>query len=305
MSELLRRWRAPLTEPVGADVEPVTLDLEGTLVREFGEKFAAAEAATARVLAAIAGVDLEPLARRSPGLKGYDWPAYLRCSLARVVRVQRALALHVPAGGRVLDFGSYFGNFSLACRALGYRLEAIDAYREYGDALAPCAALLRQEGVAVHDFAEAGTDLGGLQRSAYDAVICAGVIEHVPHTPRPVLEAIGRVLRPAGVLVLDTPNLAYLYKRLALLRGETIFSPIQGQYFTDLPFEGHHREYTVPEVAWMLGAAGLEVLSIETFNYSTYAQAALSGEHAAYYRQMERDPSLREVILAVARRPPD
>ena len=92
-------------------------------------------------------------------------------------------------------------------------------------------------------------------------MLCMGVIEHIPHTPRLLLDTLTRVLKPGGILILDTPNLAYLYKRLALLDGGTIFCPMAQQYYTELPFEGHHREYIVDEIAWMLNAAGHEPIS--------------------------------------------
>jgi len=109
-------------------------------------------------------------------------------------------------------------------------------------------------------------------------------------------------LRPGGILVLDTPNLAYLYNREKLARGESIFCPLELQYTTELPFEGHHREYTVAEVRFLLGAIGHQVLELETFNYSLLAQERLEGHDAAAWRRMEEDASLREVILTVSQR---
>lgn len=276
--------------------------MAAALSPDFAAEYPLADAAATRVLAAVNGVDLSALARRSPGLKGYDWTAYLRCSVARVVRAHRALNQHVVPGGRVLDFGSYFGNFSLAFAAAGFRVDAVDSYREYGAGLAPCVALQRAAGVTVHDFAELGYGLESLHEE-YDAVVCAGVIEHIPHTPKLLLETLTSVLKPGGILVLDTPNLAYLYRRLALMEGQTIFPPIAQQYYTEVPFEGHHREYTVPEVEWMLGAAGHEVLSVETFNYSVFGQPQISGDHVAYFHAMRADASLREIIITVSRRP--
>ena len=316
---MIARWRqkllgvTPVHEPVvpaavtpasAAAEDRVTIDMAATLSTDFAAEFLVADAVATRVMAAMVGVDLAPLARRSPALLGYDWTAYLRCSVARVVRVQRALAAHVPTGGRVLDFGSYFGNFALACRAMGYDVDAVDAYGEYGAALAPCVALQRESGIRVHDFADAGRAMTAFH-GAFDAVVCAGVIEHIPHTPRQLLETIDALLKRGGVLILDTPNLAYLYRRLALLEGQTIFSPIAGQFYTDLPFEGHHREYTMAEVEWMLRAIGHIVLSIETFNYSVFGQLELLGEHLVYQREMANDPALREIIFAVSRRPHD
>lgn len=291
----------PLVVPAPPAIDRVTIDIHTALAASHPEELRLAEAVTSRVAAAIDGVDLSVLARRSPSLKGYDWPGYLRCSLCRLVRFQRALTAHAPSGGRVLDFGSYFGNFALSANALGFRVDAVDAYAEYGAAMASVAALQRAEGVAVHDFADTGYDLAALGTHGYDAVFCAGVIEHIPHTPRLLLETLTRALKPGGVLVLDTPNLAYLYKRLALLDGRSVFAPIADQYGTELPFEGHHREYTVDELQWMLRAAGHTMLSVETFNYSLFGLTELTGADAAYFREMEADPTLREVILTVSR----
>ena len=276
------------------------VDMARTLSAEFATEFPIAMRAAERVLTAVAGVDLAPLARRSPSLLGYDWTGYLRCSVARVVRVQRALAQHVADDGAVLDFGSYFGNFALAIAASGYRVTAADAYGDYGAAFDRSVALMRGEGVTVRDSGGTAGTLAG----HFDAVVCAGVIEHIPHTPRVLLEHLSSFLRPGGVLIIDTPNLAYLYHRLALLEGRSIFAPIERQFYTELPFEGHHREYTVDEIEWMLRASGHDVLATETFNYSYFSQAALSGDDLEYFHAMAADPSLREIILSVSRRRP-
>ena len=154
MDRLLARLRptasraAMPTEPVPAEAAPaapstIAVDLPGTLRRDFPAEFSIAEQVTAQVLASIGGVDMSALARRSPALLGYDWTAYLRCSMVRIVRVLRVLAKEVPAGGRVLDFRSYFGNFALAAKAAGFRVDALDAYGDYSPALSSCEALQR------------------------------------------------------------------------------------------------------------------------------------------------------------------
>jgi 2-polyprenyl-3-methyl-5-hydroxy-6-metoxy-1,4-benzoquinol methylase len=287
------------TETVVPNV--VRIDMAATLSAAYPAEWPIAEAVTANVLRAIEGVDMTALTRRSPALKGFDWAHYLRCSNARIVRVLHALHRFAP-NGRVLDFGSYFGNFSLACRRAGHDVHALDSYAEYGAAFAACVALQRDAGIVVDDFARTGFDLAPVADGTFDAVLCMGVIEHIAHTPKQMLNTLTRVLKPGGVLIIDTPNLGYLYKRLALLDGETIFCPIAMQYDTELPFEGHHREYTVDEVVWMLGQAGHDVVDVETFNYSQFAQTQLTGTDAEYHRAMQADPALRELILTVSKR---
>jgi 2-polyprenyl-3-methyl-5-hydroxy-6-metoxy-1,4-benzoquinol methylase len=266
-------------------------------VREaFPEEFPLAWSVTQEAVARTAQRDLSGLARHSPALQGYDWSGYLTCSVARMVRVLRALRRHTPAGGRVLDLGSYLGNFSVLCARAGFRVDARDSYARYGSVLEPAADWLRAEGVAVVDEDDPEA------REPYDAVLLLGVLEHLPHTPRPLLEFVNASLRPGGTLILDTPNLAYLYNREKLARGESIFCPLELQYTTELPFEGHHREYTIAEVRFLLGVIGHQLLELETFNYSLLAQGRLEGHDAVAWRRMQEDASLREVILTVSRR---
>jgi 2-polyprenyl-3-methyl-5-hydroxy-6-metoxy-1,4-benzoquinol methylase len=241
------------------------------------------------IIAAVAGVDMLPLARQSPGLVGFDWVTYLRCSAIRVDRMVAQLSPNM----RVLDFGSYFGNFSLAARAVGCSVEAVDSYStdDYRP-LAPCVALMRDAGVVVH------SDFTAVEGQVYDAILCASVIEHIPHTPRSLLQQLVGMLAPGGLLILDTPNLAYYYKRQDLLAGKSIFLDIKHQFHTAIPFEGHHREYIVDEVVWMLREIGLEVMHTETFNYSVPEASMNTRIMAAMH-----DSTMREMILAVGRKP--
>src|SRR5215813_3154093 len=137
--------------------EVIELDFPECFERQYPAAFVPAWRATETTLASIAGVDLEPLARRSPALKSYDWTGYLRCSAIRIARALDALWRADVRGGRVLDFGSYFGNAALMCRAAGYQVDAYDAYTEYGSVFANCVSALRDADVRVIDSA-AGVD---------------------------------------------------------------------------------------------------------------------------------------------------
>lgn len=273
-----------------------------SLERAFPSEFPDVWRITNEVIALNEGADFSGLERRSPGLRGYDWPGYLRCSTARLVRVAQHLRT-ANVQGPVLDLGAYFGNASLLCRQLGYEVDALDSYAAYRPSFEANIRLMRHRGVRVLDFSEVGYDLSGLSGGSYGAVLCLGVIEHVPHTPRPMLQALLRVLKPGGTLLLDTPNIAYLYNRRKLARGESIMAPIASQFDAEVPFEGHHREYSSAEVTWMLERVGFEQVWTDTFNYSYYALSELSGDDLECHRIMEADPSARELILAGARKP--
>jgi 2-polyprenyl-3-methyl-5-hydroxy-6-metoxy-1,4-benzoquinol methylase len=283
-----------------AALERVELGFPDCLDSDFSAELPVAIRAAESVISELTSMNFEPLERRSPGLRGCDWPAYLRCSIARMVHAGSAVTRAVRPGGRVLDYGAYFGNMSHMLLEMGLQTDAADSYGAYDGAFARHLELMRHSGVEIHDFDDVGFDLHAFPAEMFDAVVCLGVIEHVPHTPRPLLESLTRVLRPGGVLVLDTPNHAYLYNRQKLARGESVMAPVGTQFYADGQFEGHHREYTASELVWMLKAVGHVNVSVEMFNYSAYALGSLEGEDALNHWLMVLDPSMREIIMTTS-----
>lgn len=279
------------------------LDFPACLAADFPSEAPVAIRTVDRVLAAIHGSTFAPLEERSPGLRGSDFVDYLRCSQARMVRAANAVRRHGAGSGRVLDYGAYFGNFALMFADLGFAVDAVDAYATYAPSLDPALDLLRSNGVSIHDFGAVGRDLHALPEGSYDVVLCMGVVEHIPHTPRTLLEPLARVLKPGGLLIMDTPNLAQLSNRQKLAKGESVMTPLPIQYHASIPFEGHHREYTVGEMVWMTQELGHQVLSVELFNYSVYGHQALAGRDVANHWRTVATPDMRELVLVTSRKP--
>lgn len=99
--------------------------------------------------------------------------------------------------------------------------------------------------------------------SAYDIIIMAEVIEHLPVPPNHVLAFLAGLLKPHGVLIVQTPNACSLPKRLRMLHGQNPYEMIR-----DCPRNpGHFREYTVREMADLAQASGLLVHSVSVANY--------------------------------------
>jgi methionine biosynthesis protein MetW len=111
---------------------------------------------------------------------------------------------------KVLDLGCGDGFFSQRIQeAMGasvcgvdISLEATEKARERGIDARQCDL---NEGIC-------------FEAESFDLVFCGEVIEHV-FDPDFLLDEIGRVLVPAGNLILSTPNLAAWYNRILLLLG--------------------------------------------------------------------------------------
>lgn len=130
----------------------------------------------------------------------------------------------------------------------------------------------------------------------YDLIVFMEVLEHLYTAPQQVLGYLASLLNERGVLLLTTPNAAWLKHRLKLLRGKNPFEMLR----TDRSAMGHIREYTRHELAAILAQAGLRKLRLEARGlyrfdnvkdncYSLLADATL--------------PSLRRTLIAVYEKP--
>ena len=277
--------------------------MEEVFKDDFSAEYKIAADSTNEIINSIGNVDFTPLEKNSPALKNYDWSNYLKCSIARLVHAMAAASrIGLEKSSKVLDFGSYFGNFALAFKNTGYEVDALDSYQKYGAIFEGVRKKLGDEKVNILDFADVGEMLENIPPDTYDLILCMGVIEHIPHTPRFLMDSLDRVLKPNGHLVLETPNLAYIYNREKFASGISVMEKIEAQYYTNHHFEGHHREYTLSEINWILRQIKHEVVSFETFNYSCYSQKYIEGVDAHLFCAMVEEPLLRELILSVSKK---
>nr|WP_287410400.1 class I SAM-dependent methyltransferase [Pseudodesulfovibrio sp.] len=278
-----------------------TVDVEEILRKKYPEFADVVIETSNEIISALQGKDLASLAKHSPGLVGFDWPTYIRLSGIRVAKAMEKLCLFSFPEARILDYGSYFGNFSISLKKIGYEVHAIDSYASYGSVFDFVQELLSLYNVPVHAFDEPEYKLPVFSEN-FDVCLCFGVIEHIPHTPRPLMESLSRVLKSGGVLLLETPNLSYLYKIKALEAGDSIFSPIETQYHTAIPFQGHHREYTSCEIEWILNHEKYAILDLDLFLYSIYGMHELTSKHKSLFLKMLKEKQKREIMLFTARK---
>jgi SAM-dependent methyltransferase len=97
----------------------------------------------------------------------------------------------------------------------------------------------------------------------FDVILLAEVIEHLHVPPTRVLGMLRHLLRPGGVLLIQTPNPVNLARRLALLGGKSPFEIIRD----DATNPGHYCEYTVEQLIYLSQVADLEVIEYSVKNY--------------------------------------
>lgn len=134
-------------------------------------------------------------------------PAYYRTKPERI-RIEKILKC-VGHGNRVLDIGCYDGSIGRRLIEGGNEVAGVEASKRLVE-------IARQVGI--------DATLGNIEEglafpdSRFDVVLVGEVIEHVLDTDM-LMNEIRRILTQSGKLVLTTPNVASLGRRLLLLAG--------------------------------------------------------------------------------------
>lgn len=104
-------------------------------------------------------------------------------------------------------------------------------------------AKINLEGYNFVPVAGSAENMNEIGSNSIDRIISADTIEHVPDVYSAVAE-MHRVLRPEGILVINTPNIAFIKKRLILSLGRfpSTSQPNEG-IGSDLLFDGGHLHY--------------------------------------------------------------
>ena len=103
-------------------------------------------------------------------------------------------------------------------------------------------------------------NMSGVKSNSIDCIVSADTIEHIPDVYEATAEMF-RVLRPGGKLVINTPNIAFVKKRLLLLLGRFPSTSQSNEGLgSDILFDGGHLHYfTYRSLSLLLTRAGFRV----------------------------------------------
>jgi 2-polyprenyl-3-methyl-5-hydroxy-6-metoxy-1,4-benzoquinol methylase len=151
-----------------------------------------------------------------------------------------ALRRELPARASVLEVGCAAGDLLVPMRDAGFQVTGVELSDQ-------AATLAREEHqLEVHTGSLADAPLG--ERS-FDAVIMRNVIEHLPD-PKADLQRAAHVLRPGGLLLLKTDNVASLDRRLF------------GEFWYGFDFPRHLTLFSRETLTAIVAAAGLRVARV-------------------------------------------
>jgi SAM-dependent methyltransferase len=205
-----------------------------------------------RILEALCTVSLDGSA--SGELRGY--------AVGDCERFLHTLALVPDAEGELLEIGGnpYFNTLLLRRFRPGYRLAITNyfngnpgvgsqrlAFSGFDGALESFDIEYHSVNIEAWPFPFADAQM--------DVVVFGEVLEHMTNDPMHAMREISRVLKPDGLLVLTTPNVARIENVVALLEGRNLYDPYSGYG----PYGRHNREYTRDELHRLLTYCGFEV----------------------------------------------
>lgn len=168
----------------------------------------------------------------------------------RYLETLETLIENIPNRSSVLEIGCYLGYLTLSMRKIGYEVCGIDLdLNQFMEEAARQKIPLKKCDLD-RDAIPFGDD-------KFDAILFTQVLEHLNYWRLDdVLREIRRVLKPGGILILSTPNLACLENRVFLLLGGTKY--LGGGIIPP----AHSREYTLQEIIQIMQKNGFRPKSM-------------------------------------------
>jgi SAM-dependent methyltransferase len=213
----------------------------------------------------------------------------------RQARMLAAVLAQRTGAQRIVDVGCGDGSATHLVSGLSARNTVIGV-----DWSATALARARARGLLV---VQGGVDNSGLPLAdgCADVVIMSELIEHLVDTDTAV-EEVRRVLRPGGVLLLSTPNLAAWFNRgLVGLGIQPVFSEVSLRGIYGRPGHevvGHLRLFTRRALVEFLAARGFRCERVLGAPYHDVPRVLRPLD-----RSLSRWPSMASILLVQARRP--
>jgi SAM-dependent methyltransferase len=136
---------------------------------------------------------------------------------------------------------------------------------------------------------------------SFDVITFKQVIEHLPFSVKPTLKSFYRILRPGGLLLLSTPNIARLSSVVRLILRKSVHPPLEHFFNSEFPFTGHYREYTLDELKRMVVWSGFDVA--RTAYLQQHDVSFLLSQRKRFAHNLFMPITWKEILALMAWRP--
>jgi 2-polyprenyl-3-methyl-5-hydroxy-6-metoxy-1,4-benzoquinol methylase len=195
---------------------------------------------------------------------------------------------------RVLEIGAYLGFVSKGLNQMGFDVTAADL------------PIFTKSKNLQKSYTSRGIELCSINLSeklpfsndTFDVLICCETLEHLNFNPIPVIQEFYRVLKPGGYLYVSVPNHTKLDHRLKLLKGKSIYNPIDDLYAQINPKANfsvglHWREYAKYEMEDLLKRNNFSIVKSYFFTLLDMYKPSLK----FYIRSLWKKKNRRHLLL--------
>ena len=195
----------------------------------------------------------------------FTFKPYLRASALRYYYAYRTM-LPYGEGAEICDVGGLWGVFPITLKALGYKVTMTESLQYYSSAFMPLFEQVTRLGVNIIDYDP--FKRGEVVPGRFDIITVMAVLEHYPHSLKDFTTNILAMLNPYGKIYFEVPNIAYWPKRIGLLWGKTPLVNLEEIFLSEVPFIGHHHEFTLAELRHLVQLADMRIINERLYNYS-------------------------------------
>jgi SAM-dependent methyltransferase len=216
----------------------------------------------------------------SPSPKDHGYADYRgdHANWLRTYRLRaRLLDGRLPPAARILDVGCAAGYFGEVMRERGHEVWGIELSAAIVD---EARARLGADRVHLGTLADAPHDA-----SSFDLITFWDVVEHLPD-PVGALRAARRLLRPGGLLLVETQNV------------ESRFARLMGRRWHHFKQAEHLWHFSPATVRWLLDAGGFEPIELTARRAGKYVSLGFVAERAGRVH-----PLLSRLLAPAARLP--
>lgn len=235
---------------------------------------------------------------------------YVSDAVNKYIAIASQIMKDYPPGSKILSIGSGPCDLEAMLSILGYSITAIDDLKDPWH-------LIGKNRERIKDFAKqmnieliiqsAGSPQ--LKENYFDVVLLVDVMPHLSGSPRELLNYSISLLKPDGLLLIETANAAALFNRVSLLFGKSDSADIDFFYWNIGKYRGHVKEYTRYELKYVLSHHNLNSIDSRMMNIMidmVKSRNFLKKIVVKMYKLICRlYPNFRDVMLFSGKKPKD